>query len=361
MTLYARFKGQLVQLEFNADFHFPDTGITVLFGPSGCGKTTLLQCIAGLQKMPEGEFSIQGQCWQDGDFVLPTHKREIGYVFQETSLFPHLNVRSNLLFGFKRSKLHQSDSVIDFNTLTQLLKLESLLDRSVQNLSGGEKQRIAIARALLTNPRILLMDEPLSALDMNSKEEIIPYLVQLNKQLSIPIIYVTHSREEVARLADHVVVMESGKTIAAGQVNEIFSRLDLPIQHEEIADSIVEGTVSELEPDWGLAKVSVSGESVWCRNQDLHKGDKIRIRILARDVSISLSPQQDSSILNCLQARIIEIDEDIERSIVLIKLALEGSNVIQYLISRLSRRSLHQLELKINQKVWAQIKSVAVM
>ncbi|MGI1670165.1 MAG: molybdenum ABC transporter ATP-binding protein [Neptuniibacter sp.] len=360
MKLHARFKGNLGQLRVETDFSFPDQGITVLFGPSGCGKTTLLQCIAGLIRMPDGQFKIGNKYWQSDSVFIPTHKRELGYVFQESSLFPHLSVRSNLLYGFKRSRCDDKEDLINYEKIIDLLNLRQLLTRSTHNLSGGEKQRIAIGRAILTNPKILLMDEPLSALDMKSKEEIIPYLIQLNQTLKIPIIYVTHSREEVARLADHVVVIEAGKTIASGEVNKIFSRLDLPIQHEEIADCILEGTVSELEPEWGLVKVRVNNDFMWCRDQNLTLGDPIRIRVLARDVSISHESLNGSSILNSIRAQIIEINTEEGNAIALVRLAIPGPSP-QFIVARLSRRSLMTLNLQEHQQVWIQIKSVAVM
>lgn len=361
MSLYGRFKGNLGQFELDAEIELPESGISVLFGPSGCGKTTLLRCLAGLSRL-EGQLDINGENWQSDEYFLPVHKRPVGYVFQETSLFPHLSVRSNLLFGQKRVKTSQkTNSYISFDRLVELLSIGPLLERSVMRLSGGERQRIAIARALLTNPRLLLMDEPLSALDSRNKAEIIPYLEHLHRELTIPIVYVTHSHEEVSRLADYVVVMDEGKTVAAGEVNSIFSRLDLPIQHDEIAGSVLNGIVAEADQQWGLVRISVSGESIWCKDTGLQLGDGVRIRVLARDVSIALKPLVDSSILNCLQAQIVEIKDDASNSIALVRLKISDTEGLQYIVARLSRRSISQLNLQAGQSVWAQIKSVAVM
>lgn len=361
MSLYCRFKGHLGQFELDAEFDLPESGISVLFGPSGCGKTTLLRCLAGLNRL-EGQFDINGENWQSDEFFLPVYKRPVGYVFQEASLFPHLSVRANLLFGQKRVKTSQNiNGYISFDRLVELLSIGPLLERSVVRLSGGERQRIAIARALLTNPRLLLMDEPLSALDSHNKAEIIHYLERLHRELTIPIIYVTHSHEEVSRLADYVVVMEAGKTVAAGEVNAIFTRLDLPIQHDEVAGSVLNGVVAEADRQWGLVRVAVSGESIWCRDTGLELGDEVRVRVLARDVSVALKPLVDSSILNCLQAQIVEIKDDARNSIALVRLEISDSGGMQYIVARLSRKSISQLDLQIGQNVWAQIKSVAVM
>ncbi len=361
MSLYCRFKGNLGQFELDAEFDLPESGISVLFGPSGCGKTTLLRCLAGLNRL-EGQFDINGETWQSDTHFLPVYKRPVGYVFQEASLFPHLSVRANLLFGQKRVKTSQNiNGYISFDRLVELLSIGPLLERSVVRLSGGERQRIAIARALLTNPRLLLMDEPLSALDSHNKAEIIHYLERLHRELTIPIIYVTHSHEEVSRLADYVVVMETGKTVAAGEVNAIFTRLDLPIQHDEVAGSVLNGVVAEADRQWGLVRVAVSGESIWCRDTGLELGDSVRVRVLARDVSVALKPLVDSSILNCLQAQIVEIKDDARNSIALVRLEISDSGGMQYIVARLSRKSISQLDLQIGQNVWAQIKSVAVM
>lgn len=361
MSLYCRFKGSLGQFQLDAEFNLPESGISVLFGPSGCGKTTLLRCLAGLNRL-EGQFDINGENWQSEEYFLPVHKRPVGYVFQEASLFPHLSVRANLLFGQKRVKTAQNtNGYISFDRLVELLSIGPLLERSVVRLSGGERQRIAIARALLTNPRLLLMDEPLSALDSRNKAEIIHYLERLHRELTIPIIYVTHSHEEVSRLADYVVVMETGRTVAAGEVNAIFSRLDLPIQHDEVAGSVLNGVVAEADRQWGLVRVAVTGESIWCRDTGLELGDKVRVRVLARDVSVALKPLVDSSILNCLEAQIVEIKDDARNSIALVRLEISDPDGMQYIVARLSRKSISQLDLKIGQSIWAQIKSVAVM
>ena len=212
----AKFDIDYGSFRLNVDLNLPGTGITVLFGPSGSGKTTLLRCIAGLQRASHGFLAINGDVWQNSDrgIFVPTHKRPLGYVFQEANLFPHLSVKGNLQFGLKRIA---SPSATDLQHILELLGIDHLLDRTPDRLSGGERQRIAIARALALNPKILLMDEPLAALDFKRKQEILPFLGRLHQELNIPVIYVTHSQQEVAQLADHIVIIEEGVTSQSGK------------------------------------------------------------------------------------------------------------------------------------------------
>ena len=224
-TIHARFQCAFPGFDLDVDLTLPGTGITALFGHSGCGKTTLLRCMAGLQNAP-GTMTVLGEPWQTEELVRPVHKRALAYVFQETQLFPHLNVRRNLEFGYRR--IPAGERQIRFDDAVRWLGLESLLERMPAGLSGGERQRVAIARALLTSPRLLLMDEPLSALDRASKQDILPYLERLRDTLAIPIIYVSHSTPEVARLADHIVMMEDGRVVAQGPLQETLARTNNP-------------------------------------------------------------------------------------------------------------------------------------
>ena len=222
----ARFRLQLASFALDVSLDLPDKGVSVLFGPSGCGKTTVLRCAAGLSRADEGVMRIGDACWQDSETGrwLPTHRRPLGYVFQEPSLFPHLSVRGNLSFAGRRtSRGRQPD-----RKLLALLGIEPLMDRMPAALSGGERQRVAIARALSTAPQLLLMDEPLAALDAARKSEILPYLERLHRELSIPVLYVTHALDEVARLADHLVLMADGRVRMAGPVGEVMASLDSP-------------------------------------------------------------------------------------------------------------------------------------
>lgn len=210
----AAFKGRLGDFSLEVEIRTPAAGVTVLVGPSGCGKTTLLRCIAGLQHLP-GRLIVDGQTWQDEQVFLPVHRRPIGYVFQEASLLNHLSVRGNLLFGFQRSG--GAAGRIELTQVVGLLGLEHLLDRGVARLSGGERQRVAIGRALLSQPRLLLMDEPLASLDQARKAEVLPYLEQLPRALSLPILYVTHDPAEAARLGERRIAMSQGRIVEAAQ------------------------------------------------------------------------------------------------------------------------------------------------
>ena len=223
-TIQADFKGVLGKFSLDAGFTAPAKGVTALFGPSGCGKTTVLRCIAGLQRLPDGLCVVGGDVWQDRDGAfLPTHKRPLGYVFQEASLFPHLSVRRNLMFGAPRGEGGAGKGKIAFDEVVELLGVTALLDRAPGKLSGGERQRVAIGRALLSQPKLLLMDEPLSALDRATKDEILPFLERLRDRLSLPIVYITHAIAEVERLADQIVLMEKGRVIGAGPLEELQS------------------------------------------------------------------------------------------------------------------------------------------
>ena len=233
----------------NADINIPVRGITVLFGSSGAGKTTLLRAIAGLETCI-GNISVAGDTWQNENRFLPTHERALGYVFQESSLFEHLSAQSNLEYGYKR--VQPSQRLIEFGQAVELLDLGNLLKRRATHLSAGERKRVAIARALLCSPKLLLMDEPLASLDQKSKAELMPFLENLRDQLSIPIIYVSHVPDEVARLANHLVLIEKGSVLAARPVNEILTRFDLPMAHDFDASAVVETHPGEYDAEYDL-------------------------------------------------------------------------------------------------------------
>lgn len=213
-------------IQIDVDLALPSKGITVLFGESGCGKTTLLRALAGLEKHPQASVSINQQIWQSPTQFIPTHERALGYVFQEASLFPHLNALQNIEYGLKRTTTQKQH--IPLSDIIDLLALQPLLNRSVTKLSGGERQRVAIARALATSPSVLLMDEPLSALDILRKQTIIPYLKELQQVFQIPIIYVSHAIDEVMQLADYLVLLEDGKVLVQGEASKLLPRHDLP-------------------------------------------------------------------------------------------------------------------------------------
>ena len=351
----AHFKLQLESFALDADFNAPAIGVTALFGPSGSGKTTLLRCVAGLERAT-GTLHLNGDTWQDATTFVPVHKRPLGYVFQEASLFPHLSVRANLEYGLKR--ISPSERKVPLEQVVEWLGLERLIERGdPAKLSGGERQRVAIGRALLTSPRILLMDEPLSALDTSSKQEILPYLERLHHDLEIPVLYVSHAMDEVARLADHLVLLQQGRVIASGALNETLARLDLPTAHFDDAGAVIEATVARHDETYHLSQLDFSGGSLWVGQVKQPLGSKVRARVLARDVSIATLQPHGSSITNILHARIAEIrDEGPDK--VIVRMAVGESHV---LLSRITRRSRDLLKLTVGMDVFAQVKSVALM
>lgn len=352
--IHAQFDTQRGNFHLGVDLQLPGRGITALFGPSGCGKTTLLRCISGLDRA-RGTLIVNGETWQDKQRFLPVHQRPLAYVFQEASLFPHLCVRRNLEYGYRR--VPAAKRKVGFEQAVEWLGLASFLNRMPSGLSGGERQRVTIARALLTSPRLLLMDEPLSALDQRSKSEILPYLEQLHDSLSIPVLYVTHSADELARLADHVVLLDKGQAVASGPLAETMARLDLPLPREEEAGVVLEATVTTVDRRWHLAQAEFPGGSLWVRDHDFDIGRRIRVRVLAKDVSIALERHDGLSILNLLPATVTDIVDNGHPAAALVR-TLVGPTPI---LSRVTACSAHALALTPGKQVWLQIKSVAVL
>jgi molybdate transport system ATP-binding protein len=338
----------------DVDLELPARGVTAIFGPSGSGKTTLLRCVAGLERAPAGRLAIGDEIWQDSGRWVPTHRRALGYVFQEASLFPHLSVAGNLAYGRRRSAVARSASVA---AAVELLGLSHLLDRRPEGLSGGERQRVAIARALSTGPRLLLMDEPLASLDLERKREILPYLERLHEELEIPVLYVSHSPDEVARLADHLVALAGGRVLASGPVTDLFAQLDLPIRLGEDVGTILTGAIAEVDGAWHLARVAFPGGALWTRDHGLAVGHPVRVRVLASDVSLAREPPGRTSIQNVLVGRVDEIADDDHPSSALVRLGVGRSQ----LVARLTKRAAAELDLAPGQQVWVQVKSVALL
>ncbi|WP_432695936.1 molybdenum ABC transporter ATP-binding protein [Marinobacterium sp. YM272] len=358
-TLNARFNGNIGSFRLNLEFTIPARGVTALFGPSGCGKTTLLRCIAGLNRLPGAELSLDGEIWQQGRTFVPTHKRPIGYVFQEPGLFPHLSVRKNLTYGMKRAGVNSRDSQ-HLQELTALMGIEHLLERGVTALSGGEKQRVAIARALLMRPRLLLMDEPLSALDQDNKNEIMPYLEQLHSQLEIPVIYVTHDRREVERLADQLLLLRKGELIAQGEIGEILTNPDLPFGRSQDAVTVLDGRVRHYDARYGLSTLQIDGGTLEVPDTLGPTGVYKRLRIASTDVSLALSTDQPSTILNRLPAVIWKILPTDGPSLnVLLRIGNMGEG--SALLASVTRKSVEQMGLKPGQNVYAQIKGASLL
>jgi molybdate transport system ATP-binding protein len=346
------------------DLDLPDRGVTALFGPSGCGKTTVLRAMAGLERAA-GQVRVGDEVWQDDarQIFLPTHQRDLGYVIQESALFPHLDVRRNLDFG--RRRVPGAGQRIALDAVVELLGIGPLMARRPDTLSGGERQRVAIARALATGPRLLLMDEPLAALDAARKAEVLPYLDRLHAELSLPIVYVSHAIEEVVRLAHHLVLMDQGRAVAHGPLAQLMSRLDLPTARGEGAGVVLDARVAERDSAWQLARLAIGkGEgpgagdfSVWARDQGLPVGRAVRVRLLARDISLTREAQSGTSIGNQLRGTVEEIAEDEHPALALVRVRV-GT---QPLVARLTRRSAHTLGLAPGLPVWAQVKTVALM
>ena len=337
----------------------PGKGVTALYGHSGSGKTTCLRCIAGLERASNAYVQINDEVWQDSQtgFFAPVHKRALGYIFQEASLFPHLSVRANLEFGLRRIALKEQR--VDMAHATQLLGISHLLERAPNNLSGGERQRVGIARALLTSPRLLLMDEPLAALDSQRKGEIMPYLERLHAELDIPVLYVSHSQDEVARLADHIVLLSEGEVLASGPTGETLARLDLPLARGDDAGVVIEGKVRDYNHPYQLLTLQLPGSTEQLRvaHASMAIGQTLRVKVQARDISLSLSPGEHSSILNSLRVTVVGETHADNQAHVLVRLDAGGTA----LLARITRYSRDQLGLCVGQSLWAQIKSVAVL
>jgi len=355
MSIDARFKVTYPGFSLDVNLELPGQGVTALFGQSGSGKTTFLRCVAGLEKAAGGYLRVNGNLWQGEGICLPVNCRPIGYVFQEANLFPHLSVENNLGYGLKRAR--QAIPGLAMHQAVELLGIGHLLKRMPERLSGGERQRVAIARALLASPKLLLLDEPLAALDQERKNEILPYLERLRDELEIPVLYVSHSQDEVARLADHLVVLEGGNVIARGPLTEVLARIDLPIRLGEDASVVLEAVVAERDEAWHLARVEFAGGSLWVRDKGIPTGHPVRIRILARDVSIAREKLTGTSLLNILSATVTGMGDDTHPAVALMRLTVGASSIV----ARLTRRSAAALDLRSGNAVWIQIKAVALI
>ena len=342
--------------ELDVDLQLPGQGVTALFGPSGCGKTSCLRSLAGLERA-QGRVTVNQTVWQDDASRqwLPTHQRALGYVFQEASLFAHLSVQRNIDYGLRRTP--QERRKVSKERAVELLGIAHLMDRMPATLSGGERQRVAIARALATSPEVLLMDEPLAALDAQRKAEVLPYLEQLQRHLRIPVIYVSHSMDEVARLAQHMVLLGAGKVLAQGGVPELLSSLDLPLAHGDVASSVVHATVQAHDTADHLSTLIFDGgrlQLVMARPRE--PGSTVPLRVQARDVSLSLLRPEGSSILNILPVRVLALREDGPGQ-VMVSLQAGGTR----LLARITRHSAKALQLQPGMPVYAQIKGMALL
>lgn len=353
MSIEAAFNISLDNFTLKVDLSFPAQGITALFGPSGSGKTTLLRAIAGLGKYPGGKIKLGASIWQNDQVFMPPHQRAIAYVFQEASLFEHLNVTENLEYGLKRTPIDKRQ--VSLQQVIKLLEITPLLKRKTSLLSGGERQRVAIARALAVSPKLLLMDEPLSSLDQKRKQEILPYIETVSQELKIPILYVSHSPDEVARLADHLILIKGGSILGSGPIREMLTRLDLPLAHRSDAEALVDATVVGHDEEFKLSHLDFAGGRFCVPSEGLTIGDKVRLRVAAQDVSLTLLQQTDTSILNIFPAEVDKlIDEGTAQ--VIVRLKIGGTAIL----ARVTRKSASLLNLQPGKKLFAQVKSVAV-
>jgi molybdate transport system ATP-binding protein len=339
------------------DLLLPPGGITVLFGASGSGKTSLLRCVAGLERARDTFIRVADQVWDDaatGRFV-PPWQRSVGYVFQEASLFEHLDVAGNLRFGLRRSGT--GDTTAALHSAIQLLGIETLLRRRVDELSGGERQRVAIARAIARRPSLLLLDEPLASLDQKRRAEILPWLGQLRDESLIPMLYVTHSADELARLADTLVVLDGGRATACGPVADVLSQTDAPVVVGEDAGALLMGRVAARDLTWHLVRVDFAGGSLWLRDTGLAPGRDVRIRVLARDVSLTTVEPRQTSIQNLLPCTVSTLSHDTHPSQVLVGLQCGPCR----LLARITRRAAAELELQPGLPAWAQVKAAALI
>jgi len=358
-TIQSRFQLQYKQFDLDTELEFPSEGVTVVFGRSGSGKTILLRCLAGLERSPTGYMKFGNEVWQDESVqqFVPVHKRPIGLVFQEARLFPHLSVRDNLNYGYRR--IASEHRKITFDQVSDLMDLHPLLDRRPQKLSGGEQQRVAIGRALLTSPQLLLMDEPLANLDAQRKQDILPFLTRLRQEMKLLIVYVTHSLGEVLQLVDTLVLLQKGKSIAIGPANEVLSRLDLAGKTgPSSVGSVLTTTVANHETEFGLTRVQYRDQSLYIPEQPLEVGSSLRVHLLAQDISIALGkPEIPTSVLNMLPATILEIGPtDAKSSSVNLKL-----DVGEPILATITRKSLAHLELKPGMQVYANVKAVKMV
>jgi molybdate transport system ATP-binding protein len=346
---------RLGSLDLAAKFE-TEEHVTALFGRSGAGKSSIVNMIAGLLRPDRGRIEVDGQVLFDSaaGVDVPAEKRRIGYVFQEGRLFPHLTVRRNLLYG--HALVPANERYIALDRIVPLLGLEDLLSRRPGDLSGGEKQRVAIGRALLASPRVLLLDEPLASLDVHRRDEILRYLELLRDEVRIPVVYVSHAVEEVLRLADTVVLMAGGEVVAAGDVEEIMGRPDLrPVGGVFEGGTVIDARVAEQDMEYDLATLAFDGGTLTVTNLDALIGEPVRVRVRARDVSLALEPPQRISIQNVLRGTVTGVTP--ERSgIVDVSIAV-GSALLR---SRVTKRAADQLLLAPGLPVYALIKAVSL-
>ena len=346
-------RGRRGSFELDVELDLPATGVTAIFGRSGCGKTTLLRALAGLERM-QGRVRVGAKIWQQGDQFLPPEQRLVGYVFQEAALLPHLSVRGNLEYALKRA----TTARIGLSQAVEWLALHELLERRPAQLSGGERQRVAMARALVRNPELLLMDEPLAALDLEARAAILGHLERLFDELSVPVLYVTHATDEVARLAQRVVWLDAGRVRAVAPPEVLFARLELGASLGDDAAAFVRARVLRHDDAYHLSELETAWGTLFVPRLTAAVGALVRLRLRARDVSIALGPEDKSSILNVFAAQIAELTS-VSAAEVLVRLTCP-SDPDQAVLARLTRKSVDELGLSPGREVYARVKGVSV-
>jgi molybdate transport system ATP-binding protein len=354
MMLSVAAKKILGAFTLDAQFELPTPGVVALFGRSGCGKSTLVNVIAGLLKA-SGRVALDDAVLLDTaqSIDIPPERRRIGYVFQEARLFPHFNVAGNLKYAARRAP---APAFVNFDSVIDLLDLKLLMSRRTHQLSGGERQRVAIGRALLSQPRLLLLDEPLASLDASRRQELLPYLEVLRDQLAIPMVYVSHNFDEVLRLATHLVLMESGRTIAQGGIADMSLNSGVrAIIGADAVGAIVDGTVLGLDPSSGLTRVGVGRGELKVLSETTAPGAKLRVQLLARDLIVATRAPQQLSVRNILTGIVTAVTGD-EGDADLIAIDIGGTTIM----ARVTHAATRELKLTAGLPVWALVKSVSL-
>ncbi len=355
MTLQVALRHRFSNIGLDLAFTVPTPGLTALFGPSGAGKSTVIAAVAGLLRPDHCRIVLDGVVLADTDagIWVPPEARRAGLVFQDARLFPHMSVETNLRYGLRRAA---PGGPIRFDDVVALLGIAPLLGRRPHTLSGGERQRVAIGRALLSQPRLLLMDEPLASLDAPRKAEILPYLAGIQAALRLPILYVTHAMEEVARLADAVVLIEAGSVLAAGDLMTMTSRADLPLARRDDAASVLPGRTIAHDPARQLSRIEAGGAELLVPLLDAPPGSPVRVRIPAREVILAREAPSAISVHNIVPGTVRAVTEDATRHAALVEIALsEGT-----FLARVTPDAVTRLELAPGAPVLALIKSVAI-
>jgi len=349
------YKTKLNNFQLDVAFEIPDQGISVLFGPSGSGKSSVLNHVSGLDDRSDVEYAkleLNNVVYDDSEnnIKLNPWLRKIAYVFQDNRLFSNMTVLQNIYFGYKRRQ-----STLDVNKVIEKFKIKNLLQHYPEQLSGGQKQRVSMVRALLSNPQLLIMDEPLAALDYQSREELLPYIECIHKELTIPVIYVSHDIKEVLRLADYIVVMNQGKVIDKGELANLCVSQPLLTQAEG-ASFILQGEVEKVFVDEKLLQIKCENQSLFITGQGVKAGDALRILIHAKDVSLCLTPAEHSSILNCIAVIVHSINDKSDG-----KYEITAKLGEQLIVAMISYRSVKALGLEQGKAVFAQFKATAMI